>query len=394
MIIRHSAYITRLTLALVVVAVFSGCPRPKVVVPNVVSLTQANAETAIKNAKLTVGTVTQQYHATAHVGHVISQNPAAGTQVRQRAAVALVVSLGPQPVTVPDVVGMTQSAAEIAITSAGLAVGTVTGQFSEIVPSGQIITQNPAADESVLPGTAIDLVASLGEEPIAFDDPYLEQAIRDAINKHNGDIYASDLVGLTELDADSRGIASLNGLENCTDLIELYLAHNRISALSPLSSLARLEVAGLMYNEIEDIAALSPLTNLTEIDLLHNEIADINALSGLDALAAIDLSYNHIDDLAPLSGLSNLVEVSLAYNEIDDVSPLEDLDNVAILELAGNEITDIGSLLTLDSLLELYLVNNPLSQTAICDDIPVLQGNGVTVVFDGACEDKLFSSDR
>ena len=48
---------------------------------------------------------------------VISQNPTAGTSVAEGTSVSLVVSLGPGPVTVPDVVGMTQTAAESAVPS-------------------------------------------------------------------------------------------------------------------------------------------------------------------------------------------------------------------------------------------------------------------------------------
>ena len=61
-------------------------------VPNVVGMTQTAAQTAITTAKLTVGTVTEQYSTTVAAGNVISQNPAAGASVAQNSAVALVVT--------------------------------------------------------------------------------------------------------------------------------------------------------------------------------------------------------------------------------------------------------------------------------------------------------------
>ena len=79
-------------------------------VPDVVGLTQAAAATAIANAELAVGTVTQQSSETVPAGRVISQDPTAGTSVAAGSAVALVVSTG-SPVIVPDVVGLTQAAA-------------------------------------------------------------------------------------------------------------------------------------------------------------------------------------------------------------------------------------------------------------------------------------------
>ena len=66
------------------------------------------------------------------------------------------------PVTVPNVVGLTQAAATTAITGAGLVVGTVTTANSATVPAGSVISQNPAAGASVAAGSAVALVVSLG----------------------------------------------------------------------------------------------------------------------------------------------------------------------------------------------------------------------------------------
>ncbi len=83
-------------------------------------MTQAAATTAITNAELVVGTVTQQSSATVPAGEVISQNPTGGTGVALGSAVNLIVSTGPALVGVPDVVGMTQAAATAAITTSSL----------------------------------------------------------------------------------------------------------------------------------------------------------------------------------------------------------------------------------------------------------------------------------
>ncbi|MDR4461199.1 MAG: PASTA domain-containing protein [Nitrospirales bacterium] len=128
-------------------------------VPNVVGRTQADAQKALTSAGLTVGTVTMANSATVAAGRVISQNPRAGTTVNPGSAVALVVSLG---TTVPDVMGLTQSNAETALSAAGLTVGIVTTANSETVPSGIVISQTPAAGIKVTPGSAVALVISSG----------------------------------------------------------------------------------------------------------------------------------------------------------------------------------------------------------------------------------------
>ncbi|MCX5770055.1 MAG: PASTA domain-containing protein [Candidatus Hydrogenedentes bacterium] len=138
----------------------------QVAVPNVVGMTQANAETAITNAGLTVGTVVQEASDTVPLGEVISQVPAAATMVAVGSAVDLTVSAGPSPVTVPNVVGMAQATAETAITTAGLTVGTVTEVSNPTVPLGEVISQTPAAGMLAAPGSAVNLRVSLGAVPI------------------------------------------------------------------------------------------------------------------------------------------------------------------------------------------------------------------------------------
>ena len=63
-----------------------------VTVPSVEGLTQAAAIAAITEAKLTVGTVTQQTSNTVAAGKVISQDPASGGSVVQSSPVNLVIS--------------------------------------------------------------------------------------------------------------------------------------------------------------------------------------------------------------------------------------------------------------------------------------------------------------
>jgi serine/threonine-protein kinase len=126
---------------------------PMVTVPNVGGLTQAAAVAAIARAKLTVGTVTA-------TGKIISQDPASGSSVAEGAAVNLVISLGPEMVTVPSLEGLTQAAATQAINAAKLKVGTVTQRTGSAVAPGKVISQDPTSGDSVVQGSPVDLVIS------------------------------------------------------------------------------------------------------------------------------------------------------------------------------------------------------------------------------------------
>jgi beta-lactam-binding protein with PASTA domain len=133
-------------------------------VPNVEGLAQDDATTAITAAKLTVGTVTQQTRNTVAAGNVIFQDPASGNSVAQGSPVNLVISSGPQMVTVPNVEGLTQDDATTAITAAKLTGGTVTQQSSNTVAAGNVISQDPTSGSSVAQGSPVNLVISSGPQ--------------------------------------------------------------------------------------------------------------------------------------------------------------------------------------------------------------------------------------
>jgi hypothetical protein len=147
---------------LAAIEVVPAGPPPPVVVPDVTNHTQTGAATTLTAAGLRIGTVTQQPSTTIAAGLVISQNPAANAQVPAGSAVDLVVSSGPPPVAIPNVLGLTQSAASDALVQAGLTLGAVSTAPSATVAAGLVITETPAAGALVSPGTSVAIVLSSG----------------------------------------------------------------------------------------------------------------------------------------------------------------------------------------------------------------------------------------
>ena len=131
-------------------------------VPNVTGLMQGAAGTAITTAGFTVGAITQAMNSLLPPGTVIGQSPLGGGIAAGGSAVLLLVAAVSGNVTVPNVVNLTQAAAQSAITGAGLTVGTVSTQSSPTVPAGIVMAQNPAAGNSVPPGSPVDIVVSSG----------------------------------------------------------------------------------------------------------------------------------------------------------------------------------------------------------------------------------------
>lgn len=131
---------------------------PGCVVPDVFGLTEADAEATIEAAGLVKGVVTYEPSDIIEACHVSSQSPDSGTTVMCGSAVDLVISAA----SVPDVLGMTEADAEIALNIAGLVKGVVTHDYSDTVDAGLVMDQNPNAETSVVCGSAVDLVISDG----------------------------------------------------------------------------------------------------------------------------------------------------------------------------------------------------------------------------------------
>gem|GEM_PF-1301444 len=219
-----------------------------------------------------------------------------------------------------------------------------------------------AASTTITMNADYSITANFEEEPVHFPDPNLEAAIREAIGKPAGDIYASELEGLTQLSAPGRDIVDLTGLEYCIDLTYLNLNSNQISKISPVEGLTNLTYLNLENNQISDIAPVEGLTSLTTLYLPWNQISDIAPVEGLTNLRHLSLSYNQISDISPLEGLTDLRHLSLSNNQISDISPLEGLTDLRHLSLFNNQISDISPLEGLTKLTRLYLSSNGIAE--------------------------------
>jgi hypothetical protein len=96
-----------------------------------------------------------------------------GTYANSAGSLNLTVNAPPLVVTVPNLGGLTQSAASATIASAGLTQGTVTTAHSATIPAGLVMSQSPAAGTSAAPGSAVNLVISLGPFPVPNPIPTL-----------------------------------------------------------------------------------------------------------------------------------------------------------------------------------------------------------------------------
>lgn len=145
-------------------------------VPGLVKKTLDEARTALTQANLVAGNVTEKFSETAPSGEVIAQNPGTGTQVRRGTAVNLTVSKGPEPIPVPSVLGQGQDEATQRLQATGFKVTIAPDRvFNKDIPAGKVAAQVPA-NGTLFKGEPVTLTLSKGPRPVEVPDFVGKQA--------------------------------------------------------------------------------------------------------------------------------------------------------------------------------------------------------------------------
>ncbi len=232
-------------------------------------------------------------------------------------------------------------------------------------------------------------------EVVAFDDPVLETAIRQQLNKPDGDVYTYELAGLTYVGTgfdyereppEGSRVKSIEVLRYCVNLEGLELSFNQITDISPIAGLTKLTNLGVGGNPIADIAPLAGLTQLKSLALFNCQAKDYTPLSNLTGLTDLSLDYATISDLTPLSGLTALYQLSLSSTPVTDVTPLAGLTNLRKLYLSKCIITDYSPLSAIlpnltetdfdpEKVLTIVAFNDPVLESIIRSAANVPEGN-------------------
>ena len=147
------------------IVISAGKAAPKQVdVPDLVGMTQAQAEEALKDVGLVSVAPDTEETTEVDPGLVCDQSIAAGTSVDEGTRVKFTIATAPSTITVPDVCGMTEADAEAAITDADLGYD-VTRTYSQSVDEGLVMAQSIDAGTGVQAGTTVVIAISLGNVP-------------------------------------------------------------------------------------------------------------------------------------------------------------------------------------------------------------------------------------
>mmetsp|Transcript_13602 Transcript_13602/g.13181 ORF Transcript_13602/g.13181 Transcript_13602/m.13181 type:complete len:440 (-) Transcript_13602:24-1343(-) len=182
------------------------------------------------------------------------------------------------------------------------------------------------------------------------------------------DLYQHAGPNVTKLIFRSHLIVTMEGLSQGWDqlkLLELY--DNQIERLADLDNVGpRLTTLDMSYNVIRDMTPVHCCSNLVELYLANNKLKSLAGLENMTQLKRIDLGANRIRTMQPeqLANLVNLEELWLGKNKIERIQGLEPLTKLRKLDVQSNRLTKIDDEClshVASTLEELYLAHNGLN---------------------------------
>ncbi len=143
--------------------------KEQVEVPAVVGSSADEAEAQLADAGFPLADPVLQHSDTVPAGEVLSVSPAAGEVVDHDTTVELTVSDGPEPITIPDLTGMTEEAAVATLAEYAISP-TIDYARTDVVDPGQVFEQSAEAGSEGVRTQDLTLTVSEGYPLITVPD--------------------------------------------------------------------------------------------------------------------------------------------------------------------------------------------------------------------------------
>jgi eukaryotic-like serine/threonine-protein kinase len=143
----------------------------EVQVPAIVGMAPSEAEHKLAALGLEMNVERQYYSPQIPEGRIMMQLPMPGTKVRRGWQVRVAESMGPQRVSIPDVTGESERAAELNLRRRGLELSSTAVLQMPGTPPNQVLAQSPPANASRLAAPRTSLLISTPADPQAFVMP-------------------------------------------------------------------------------------------------------------------------------------------------------------------------------------------------------------------------------
>ena len=148
---------------------------PEVEVPDLSGQGAVSALKTLSDIGLNLRVLAMDFSNTVPKDHIISQDPPAGTRIKQKRAVKVVLSKGSATVPLPDLRGLSLDQAASILEQSHLKKGLVSYTYGLEPDQGRnrIISQSPEPMVPVHPGSEVNFLVSLGPRPVLLVMPDL-----------------------------------------------------------------------------------------------------------------------------------------------------------------------------------------------------------------------------
>ncbi|MEU0156038.1 Stk1 family PASTA domain-containing Ser/Thr kinase [Micromonospora fulviviridis] len=136
------------------------------VAPQLVSLTKADAEAQATRGGFILRYAEPRYDEKVPKDTVLGQAPVSATRIVKGGTITLTLSLGPERLPVPDVVGKDFELARAELADAKLAPVKGSSRYDDALPAGVVLATDPKVGTVVKPGTKVTVILSKGRAPV------------------------------------------------------------------------------------------------------------------------------------------------------------------------------------------------------------------------------------
>ncbi len=140
--------------------------------PDFTNMTVEEAKETVKNTDIEIIVEEEQKNDDVDKGKIISQDPKANKNVKDNAKVKVIVSLGGEGGTMPDLVNRKDSDAQEIIRGLNL-IPNVVSEVSETIPQGYVVRQSPVMGAKYAEGDTVTIYVSSGKDEKVVPVPNL-----------------------------------------------------------------------------------------------------------------------------------------------------------------------------------------------------------------------------
>jgi len=138
----------------------------QIVVPNIIEMTVAEAESTLTERRLQLYETGREYDPFIPPGMILSQQPEGGSLVKGKGrTIYVIISRGGEKVTVPNLQGVSLRQARLLLERVNLGLGKISWMYTEDFPEEVVISSAPGYKAEVYQGEVIDLLVSQGPVP-------------------------------------------------------------------------------------------------------------------------------------------------------------------------------------------------------------------------------------